>query len=540
MPGRPEGAGLLIPTGCNRGCAGRAAQRGCRNGRDRGVNGGTMAERIGVKALVALLAGRAQAGRIIVAIAGAPGSGKSTLAEAVEAALNAEAPGCAAVLPMDGFHYDDLLLVPMGKRPRKGAPDTFDVGGLYHMLQRLRANDEAAVAEATSKLGVLAPAGLSALEAARAAAQAVVDENAHASGREAGDVAALDVNVKGLEQSLASHRDAVAAAERELGLLDASIARLEAQVGSDQKQLAALAEGLPGPDDRRAAGETLAEADVTSAKELAEAVREKSAWSEAAPQGSAYEALLASSRRAASAVTELADRQAKLDRDVAELEGALRRDSEDGVGAEIAGLEEELAVAARRLEELQRDADALQLLASRLERFGEDHRDRVLRPLVDRLEPLLSKLIPDAKLAMDGPLLAVRLDRPGLTDPVQRVSGGTREQIATLVRIAHADLMASRGVELPLVLDDALVFSDDRRLEIMVGLLAEAAKRHQVIVLSCHQRALDPLFAACGANRLEMSAWGEVKAVGSRSEGGRGDPRSQKSRAVGPAFEITQ
>ena len=105
-----------------------------------------MAERIGVKALVALLAGRAQAGRIIVAIAGAPGSGKSTLAEAVEAALNAEAPGCAAVLPMDGFHYDDLLLVPMGKRPRKGAPDTFDVGGLYHMLQRLRANDEAAVA----------------------------------------------------------------------------------------------------------------------------------------------------------------------------------------------------------------------------------------------------------------------------------------------------------------------------------------------------------------------------------------------------------
>ena len=403
-----------------------------------------------------------------------------------------------------------------------------------------RRHDEAAVAEATSKLGVLAPAGLSALEAARAAAQAVVDENAHASGREAGDVAALDVNVKGLEQSLASHRDAVAAAERELGLLDASIARLEAQVGSDQKQLAALAEGLPGPDDRRAAGETLAEADVTSAKELAEAVREKSAWSEAAPQGSAYEALLASSRRAASAVTELADRQAKLDRDVAELEGALRRDSEDGVGAEIAGLEEELAVAARRLEELQRDADALQLLASRLERFGEDHRDRVLRPLVDRLEPLLSKLIPDAKLAMDGPLLAVRLDRPGLTDPVQRVSGGTREQIATLVRIAHADLMASRGVELPLVLDDALVFSDDRRLEIMVGLLAEAAKRHQVIVLSCHQRALDPLFAACGANRLEMSAWGEVKAVGSRSEGGRGDPRSQKSRAVGPAFEITQ
>jgi pantothenate kinase len=47
---------------------------------------------------------------------------------------------------MDGFHYDDLHLVPAGLRPRKGAPETFDVGGLRHMLLRLRANDEEAVA----------------------------------------------------------------------------------------------------------------------------------------------------------------------------------------------------------------------------------------------------------------------------------------------------------------------------------------------------------------------------------------------------------
>ena len=52
----------------------------------------------------------------------------------------------AAVLPMDGYHYDDLHLVPAGLRPRKGAPDTFDVGGLYHTLKRLRAGDEPFVA----------------------------------------------------------------------------------------------------------------------------------------------------------------------------------------------------------------------------------------------------------------------------------------------------------------------------------------------------------------------------------------------------------
>ena len=96
--------------------------------------------------LADLLATRARTGRVIAAIAGAPGSGKSTLAEALVETLNARQPGCAAVLPMDGFHYDDLYLAPAGLRPRKGAPETFDVGGLAHVLKRLRVRDEAFVA----------------------------------------------------------------------------------------------------------------------------------------------------------------------------------------------------------------------------------------------------------------------------------------------------------------------------------------------------------------------------------------------------------
>lgn len=86
------------------------------------------------------------ADRMILAIAGPPGSGKSTLAEGLAAKLNARQAGLAEVLPMDGYHYDDLYLVPAGLRPRKGAPQTFDVGGLYHTLRRLRARDEAEVA----------------------------------------------------------------------------------------------------------------------------------------------------------------------------------------------------------------------------------------------------------------------------------------------------------------------------------------------------------------------------------------------------------
>lgn len=83
--------------------------------------------------------------RLIVAIAGAPGAGKSTLAGALVATLN-RGSQTAALVPLDGFHFDDLHLVPAGLRPRKGAPETFDVGGYAHSLRRLRARDEDFVA----------------------------------------------------------------------------------------------------------------------------------------------------------------------------------------------------------------------------------------------------------------------------------------------------------------------------------------------------------------------------------------------------------
>ncbi len=95
--------------------------------------------------LVALTAAR-PGERVIAALAGAPGSGKSTLAEAVAARLNAAAPGTCAVVPMDGFHLDDAILNARGWRARKGAPHTFDVGGLAALLARLKANEEPEIA----------------------------------------------------------------------------------------------------------------------------------------------------------------------------------------------------------------------------------------------------------------------------------------------------------------------------------------------------------------------------------------------------------
>jgi pantothenate kinase len=105
-----------------------------------------MSKDIDLETLAATVAARGAGGRSITAIAGPPGAGKSTLAELLVERLNARARGSAAVFPMDGFHYDDWVLVPRGLRPRKGAPETFDVAGFSHMLGRLRANAEREIA----------------------------------------------------------------------------------------------------------------------------------------------------------------------------------------------------------------------------------------------------------------------------------------------------------------------------------------------------------------------------------------------------------
>lgn len=79
--------------------------------------------------------------RFMVAIAGAPGSGKSTLAHNLKVELETVGES-AIVVPMDGFHFDDIILNQRGHRPRKGAPFTFDVRGFEVLLKRIRAREE--------------------------------------------------------------------------------------------------------------------------------------------------------------------------------------------------------------------------------------------------------------------------------------------------------------------------------------------------------------------------------------------------------------
>lgn len=94
---------------------------------------GELAERV--------LATPRKGARRLVALAGAPASGKSTLAKALADHLTASGTP-AQVVPMDGFHLHNQILVDRDLLNRKGAPETFDATGFLQLVIRLRTEAE--------------------------------------------------------------------------------------------------------------------------------------------------------------------------------------------------------------------------------------------------------------------------------------------------------------------------------------------------------------------------------------------------------------
>jgi DNA repair exonuclease SbcCD ATPase subunit len=173
------------------------------------------------------------------------------------------------------------------------------------------------------------------------------------------------------------------------------------------------------------------------------------------------------------------------------------------------GLDERLAGARRRLDELERECakyrrevEALELLLRVLRDAEREAKARYVGPVLRRLRPGLQALFPGAELEIDSGFRITAVARAGAPEPFERLSDGTREQIAILARLAFAELLADQGRPAVVVLDDALVFSDDQRIEQMFDILARAGEKLQILILTCRER----VFRGLPAHRLRIEA----------------------------------
>lgn len=192
-------------------------------------------------------------------------------------------------------------------------------------------------------------------------------------------------------------------------------------------------------------------------------------------------------------------RQRHQDRErlLAELGSRLETVGSTGLEEDLADRRQRLEQAERRVADLGRRARALDYLLTHLEEARARMVRRLHAPLQKHLDRYLRILFPGASVALEDDLVPGQMTRIAghgqESGPLDDLSHGAREQVGVLARLAYADLLQEAGRPSLVILDDALVHSDEARLGQMKRVLYDAAKRHQILVFTCHPKAWEDL-----------------------------------------------
>lgn len=399
-------------------------------------------------------------------------------------------------LPQGQGGHDDLA---RAEARRAALLASLGVESLTEARQR-----EAAIAELATKLGLarqrlalLAPDGLPVLQEQIARLES---QSANA-GEAKGDPEAARGVLAQAEARVTASRGAVRTAQSQRDAANAAVVEAERALASVASELAALVATL-GPEAGRTAQETALAAELAEAERVfATAQTQLESLRAGATDVAGAEAKF---RRMRSVLDGAAAEIAKLREETAGLNGQIRAQADTAVEEAWQETGDKLAAAQKRLGGLEREVALLTRLRDALEAARAEARDHYFAPVMSELRPLLGLLFEDATVTFDEETLLPRtVSRNGLEEPVGVLSGGMREQLAVLTRLAFARLLAKDGQPAPVILDDALVYSDDDRIERMFDALHRQASNQQIIVFSCRQRA----FAQLGGNILRMIPW---------------------------------
>jgi DNA repair exonuclease SbcCD ATPase subunit len=289
---------------------------------------------------------------------------------------------------------------------------------------------------------------------------------------------------------LVSRETALDKAQEKADALQNEYGNLDGQLRIAQQNLAGLKVALADKEERlkklrsddadAALAKRAAEAAANAEKLEREVETLNAKLSESSPDS--VEALL---NNAQSAWDRAKSDLIKEEQNLAVLKDRLQQAQADGRFEAMESAERVLEESQRKLESTRRRAEAIELLWNTLNDNRNSARKAYVRPLKDAIERL-GKIVFgsgfEIEIGEDWTIITRTMN--GTTLPFDYLSVGAREQLGILARLAAAQIVAKQG-GVPLIIDDALGFSDPSRLETTGAAIAAAGKDTQIIILTC-------------------------------------------------------
>ncbi len=343
---------------------------------------------------------------------------------------------------------------------------------LRSRLAQLRAGQPAEVDLPVADTGA-ARAELDALEATRLAATAECDDRRRNATAAATRLTELSIRATVLQNALETQR----------GELNAATDRLAQERAS------------AADDDLASSADTALQAARTAERRRAELADGLAA---ARP-----DAVHAELEDATKAIEELRERYEEAARALREITIELSVFGREGRQGKLDAAETEREHAASEHIRVGSRARAARLLRSVMTRHRDTTRQRYVEPYRAELQRLGRPVFgPTFEVDIDSDLCIRSRTLNGVTVPYESLSGGAKEQLGILARLAGAALVAKEDA-VPVVVDDALGFTDPDRLAKMGEVFDTVGTHGQVIVLTCSPDRYD---GVKGAHRIDLSA----------------------------------
>jgi hypothetical protein len=296
-----------------------------------------------------------------------------------------------------------------------------------------------------------------------------------------------------------THRKGAALAMKKLTELSTQATRVQDKLVTQRAELVTVADRLAEQratvsDEKLAAA---VDADVTAADTAASRVAELS--EQLAAQ--APDAVAAELVDAVEAAAALSQRHDDITRALHEIAAQLTVFGTEGRKGKLDAAEIDLEHARSEHDRVGRRARAVQMLREVMTRHRDTTRLRYVEPFRAELQRLGRPVFgPSFEVDVDSDLCILNRTLDGRTVPYESLSGGAKEQLGILARLAGAALVAKEDA-VPILIDDALGFTDPERLVKMAAVFDTLGERGQVIVLTCTPTRYD---GVTGAQRIEL------------------------------------